>query len=165
MKKVFFDSSAYTKNFTDEEGSNKAKEIIRLAENTYKIKIFLSSWVINESIAAVDQKCYQRREIDSSECETTIATILKHVMKCTSGKSNIAIIMIDSYIVDESIDLIRSLHISADDSLQVQAAYNQKCDYFICQDNGLKLKVDNKNNLRVLDIANETEMNNFLRQF
>jgi predicted nucleic acid-binding protein len=85
-------------------------------------------------------------------------------MKCTSGKSNISIIIIDSYIVDESIDLIKSLHISANDSLQVQSAYNQKCDYFICQDNGLKLKVDNKNGMRLLDIVNEIEMNNFLSQ-
>src|ERR687887_481674 len=112
MKRVFFDSSAYTKNFTNEEGSSKAKEIISLAETTDKIKLFISSWVINETIAAIDQKCYQRSEITESECYTTIATILKHVMECTSGKSNISIIIIDSYIVDESVDLIRSLHIS-----------------------------------------------------
>jgi predicted nucleic acid-binding protein len=67
MKKIYFDSSAYTKAFANEEGSSTAKEIIKLAETTNDIQVIMSVWTINEVISAIDQKAYQTGEITKNQ--------------------------------------------------------------------------------------------------
>lgn len=63
MIRIYLDSSAYTKVFVDEVGSQSATDIIKLAESTDSIQIITSAWTINETISAVDKKAYQKNEL------------------------------------------------------------------------------------------------------
>ncbi len=84
MMKIYVDSSAYVKFFKSEVGSSVVKKIIDLAEKD-KITICISMWTINESIAAIDKKHYQKHLIKEKTKNKIIATILQETLKF--GKS------------------------------------------------------------------------------
>jgi predicted nucleic acid-binding protein len=142
MKKIYFDSSAYTKAFANEEGSDIAKRIIKLAETTNDIQIIMSVWTINEALSAIDQKAYQTREITEKQSKQAIATVLQRSIEYPrTGKSNIYFAPVEHEIIKGSTVLIHSLHISADDALHVFTAFYHNCEYSICRDKDLKRKI------------------------
>jgi predicted nucleic acid-binding protein len=174
MKKIYFDSSVYTKVFAKEEGSDTAKRIIKLAETTNDIQIIMSVWTINEVISAIDKKAYQTHEINEKESKQAIATVLQRSIEYPrTGKSNIYFARVEHDIIKESTVLIHSLHISADDALHVFTAFYHNCEYFICRDKELKRKIHkqisvtqhNAHNPKmvVLDITNEEDMKLLLK--
>ena len=54
MKKIYLDTSAFFKIFVEEQASEIVERLIGLARDK-KISIVLSDWVINESLALVDE--------------------------------------------------------------------------------------------------------------
>jgi predicted nucleic acid-binding protein len=170
MIKVYFDSSAYTKVFANEDGSDTAREIIQKAETTKDIQIVMSVWTINETISAIDRKAHQYHEITPKQANQTIATILQRSKELAKkSQSRIVFVPVDYDVIKESTVLIYSRHISADDALHVFTAFYHNCQYFICKDKAIRTKVDkqlsvmqvnnqNHKNMIVLDITNRKEV-------
>lgn len=166
MIRIYFDTSAYVKVFHKEKGSTEAKKIIGYAEKHNNIQIKMSVWTINETIAAIDQKAYQRTEISKKEAGISIGRIIRKTKEYSKENSMISFIPLDNTIVRESIAFIYDSHISADDALHIFTAYLHDCEYFICQDNGIKQKMKNKLAIRpekikmqILDITKEDDIN------
>jgi predicted nucleic acid-binding protein len=163
MHRIYLDSSAYVKIFKREMGSKLAKQLVSLAENN-RIRIFLSYWVINETIAAIDKTHIQRGEIKNTRKEIIIATILKKLIDYS--ESNIVVIPLNHRFARDSVSYIYKFNISADDALHVFVAVKNNCEYFICKDNRLKQNIDNKiGKLHVVDITSKKEMDRLFKQF
>jgi predicted nucleic acid-binding protein len=163
VKKIFFDTSAYVKIFSQEPGTQEAKQLMDLAHEG-RIQILLSVWAINEAIAAIDKKCFQRKEISANERDIIIATILKQSIEWTDPSYNVHFVPLDAAIVSGSVELIYKLHISANDALHLYTAFAMECEALICKDDPLKKNADYKlENLRILDITTHAEMNPLFR--
>lgn len=163
MKLIYFDTSVYVKVFKREKGTKFARQLISLAENTNQVKIFLSYWVINQSIGIIDRTQNQRHKMSKERKDTIIATILKKIIDYS--ESNIVVVPLNHKFVRDSVNYIYKYKISADDALYVCVAHKHNCKYFICKDDYLKKQIDNKiNGLRVLDITNKMEMTWLLNQ-
>jgi predicted nucleic acid-binding protein len=158
---VYLDSSAYVKAFKREKGSSLVKRLFETAEKTNSIKIFLSYWVINESISVIDKTQHQRKKITNERKEIIIATILKKIIDYS--QSNIVVVPLNHKLVRDSVKYIYEYNISADDALHIYIAYKNRCKYFVCKDDYLKQQTDNKiDNLRILDITNRKEIGHLL---
>jgi predicted nucleic acid-binding protein len=166
MIRVYLDSSAYVKAFQREKGSSLVKRLFETAEKTNSVKIFLSYWVINESVSVIDRTQRQRtrpqrKRMTNKRKETIIATILKKIIDYS--ESNIAVVPLNHKFVRDSVNYIHKYNISADDALHIYVAYRSRCKYFVCKDDYLKQQTDNKiDNLRVLDITNKKEIDHLL---
>jgi predicted nucleic acid-binding protein len=157
--RIYFDTSVYIKHFKDEEGSDAVNRIIQIAEKNKLLKIFMSFWTINESVTAIDKNFYQKKLVSSEERDKIIATILNSSIKYLQTYPNIVFVPITSNIVRDSISLIRSLHISADDALHIYTAMKRRCKYFIFQDRLLKFRVtDNIQGMTMIDITNSNSL-------
>jgi predicted nucleic acid-binding protein len=165
LKRIYFDASAYTKVFTEETGSDNAKRLFELAYKN-RVKIVLSVWTINESIAAIDKKCHQKKMMSQEICSKIIAATFRQIKEFSERTSrNIVFAQLEKDIINDSNVLIAILHISADDAVHVTTACYYSCDYFTCKDSSLKEKVDNKvNNLRILDITNKQEIDGLIHR-
>jgi predicted nucleic acid-binding protein len=118
VKKIFLDTSAYVKVFTQESGTQEVDQLMDLAHES-RIQILLSVWAMNEAIAAVDRKCFQRRGITPDERDIILATILKQGIDWADPNRNVYFVPLDPATVNGSVELIYKLHISADDALQL----------------------------------------------
>lgn len=56
MKRVYLDTSAYLKEFSQEAGSETISRIFTACERGETVLV-TSQWTLSESIAAVDRKC------------------------------------------------------------------------------------------------------------
>lgn len=158
--RIYFDTSVYVKSFKDEDGSNSVNRIIQIAKKNKQLKILMSWWTLNESITAIDSNYKQRKLLSSEERNKIIATILYSSIKYLQNYQNILFVPITSNIVRNSISLIHSLHISADDALHVYTAKKHRCKYFIFQDAHLKRQVTNKmDGMTMVDITDLRSVN------
>lgn len=158
--RIYFDTSVYVKHFKEEDGSENVNRIIRIAEKNTQLKIFMSFWTINESITAIDKDYYKKKWISSVERDKIIATILDSSAKYVQNYTNFVFVRLTSSIVGDSISLIHSLHISADDALHVHTAKKHNCKYFILWDKHLKEQLANKGiqGMTMLVITNSSDM-------
>jgi predicted nucleic acid-binding protein len=103
----------------------------------------MSFWTINESIAPIDQKAHQHREITYKQANQTIATVLQRSKEYPrKSQSRIPLVPVDSDIIKGSTVLIHSNHISADDALHIFTAFYHNCKYFICKDKAIHSKAN-----------------------
>ena len=94
-------SSAYIKAFKREKGSSLVKSLLEIAERTNDIKLFLSYWVINESISVIDKTQRQRKIITKERKQIIIATILKKIIDYS--ESNIIVVPLNHKFVRDSV--------------------------------------------------------------
>jgi predicted nucleic acid-binding protein len=171
MKKIYFDSSAFAKVFTNEDGSDLAKDIIKVVERGHhNIELIMSIWTINETIAAIDKKAHKIHELSPTESNQIIAAILLRTKQYSKANSGIIFVPLEDEIIKASTVLIHSLHVSADDALHIFTAFAHSCQYFICHDKHM-LKADGQIplahhespilNMRIIDI---TERENIKRE-
>jgi predicted nucleic acid-binding protein len=161
MNRIYLDTSAYVKVYKRERGSRHAKEIIDLAKQDKKIRIYMSFWVINESISVVDQAYKKKHQISEKQYETLKATILARIIEYSG--SNIIFVPLRHKDVEDSIKYIYDYAISADDALHVHVAHKFRCNYLLTNDGHLRQQTDRKiNNLRVLNITNNREMDQLI---
>ena len=131
MKTVYIDTSAFFKVFVEEEASEVTERIVTLAKEE-KINIVLSNWVINESIALVDENRRKGR-IDKIKTQE----ILSEIVDMIEGQiqySHFTFFAVNEEIVDYSRMTIMDFHIPASDALHVYIALKTKCDYIISAD-------------------------------
>lgn len=158
MKTVYFDTSALFKIFVEEEASGVAETIVGLAKDQ-KIKIVLSDWVINESIALVDK--YRRKgKLDKIK----IQQILSEIVDMLEGKiqySHFTFYAVSEQIVIDSREIITDFHLSASDAIHVYIAQRVNCDCIVSADKDLISQVrnhTNANSLKGFNIRIENEV-------
>ena len=165
-KRIYFDASAYVKAFTNEDGSDHAKQILDLAQDpaNESFQILLSVWTINETIAAIDQKVNRLREITQEQGTNIIATIFEKTKTYYERTSNIGFVLLTLDSIRDSSVFIYTLHVSSDDALHLYQAWSNDCEYFVCKDKELKRKVGNNiPDLKIVDITNRREIDDLLQ--
>jgi predicted nucleic acid-binding protein len=176
LKRIFLDSSAYIKAFVDEDGTRSIKALLALADEK-KVEIFLSQWAINESINAIDIRCYKKKMMTEEKRDEAIGRVLRKSLEYSKKPSSkITIVPVDRELVKFSTVFIYSdFHLSADDALHFSTAFYYDCEYLITGDSRLKRQAHNQVEIskgterskviriKVLDAANAKEMGELLR--
>ncbi|WP_456330294.1 type II toxin-antitoxin system VapC family toxin [Archaeoglobus sp.] len=134
MKRVYLDTSAYLKEFSQEKGSKTISRIFSACERG-EVVIVTSQWTLSESIAAVDRKC-RRGEINPDERDTVIATILNKTMELVRN-DNLVLVPVTSQLVQASWRVILERHVSADDSIHLVSALVTLSEIFVAADDYL----------------------------
>lgn len=123
----------------------------------------MSTWTINETIAAIDRK-HRRKEISDHERTKILATIIRHAIEYSEASTAISFIPIDREIVDKSRDLVIAKHLSADDALHLYTAFAKDCQYFIHHDDKLKKYAGSKvDDLLLVDITEHKEIHPLIK--
>ena len=134
MKKVYIDTSAFFKTFVEEELSDVVEPLILLAREK-KIEIIVSDWLINETIALVDEK---RRKGKITEAQ--VQGILSEIISMMGNEvqyENFILYPITNKILIASRLAIQEYRINASDAIHVFISAAAGCDYFISADKKL----------------------------
>jgi predicted nucleic acid-binding protein len=134
VKKIYLDTSAFFKIFVEEQASEIVERLIGLARDK-KISIVLSDWVINESLALVDENLRKNR-ISPTEAQC----ILSELIDMIEGRiqyENFTVYPITDKAVIGSRFVIQDYHIPASDALHVFIAGAAECDCLVSADGGL----------------------------
>lgn len=166
---LYFDSSAYTKIFKIEDGSGPTQDVIALSK-TGDFHIFMSTWVINETISAIDS-AIKKGHLTPQKSQTSIGLVIRRTIEYSKKPYNIDFVPVDDDLINASRALIYHYHLSADDALHVYTAYLKDCEYFVTDDEHIKTKVHRKITLatinkrgaeiRVIDITNGIDVDSF----
>jgi predicted nucleic acid-binding protein len=136
MRRIYLDVKVYK----TEPGPDYARALANLAEKNI-IAIYMSYWVINESLEALD-RAYNNKHLSEKQWQIALSTLLNRI-RLYSG-SNIHIFEIAQFAVEQSINYIRKYKISADDALHVCTACIFKCDFFVAADKKMIRKIKNQ---------------------
>ncbi|RLI78906.1 hypothetical protein DRP07_10620 [Archaeoglobales archaeon] len=134
MRRVYLDTSAYLKEFSQETGSETIFKIFSACEKG-EIVIVTSQWTLSESIAAVDRK-QRRGEISLDERDAVVATVLDKTMKLVR-KDSLVLVPVTSQLVKTSWRIILERHVSADDSIHLLSALVTLSEIFVAADDYL----------------------------
>ncbi len=116
MNKAYIDTSAFFKTFVEEEESDIVEHLIILAKEK-KAEIILSDWLINESIALVDEN--RRKERISQVQSQNILSEIVSMMSKEVQYENFILYPITDKILIASRFAIQQYHINASDALHV----------------------------------------------
>lgn len=165
MRKIYFDTSAYVKIYTQEAGTDLAESLFTLAEEG-RVKIVMSIWAVNETIAAID-RTRRRGIITDHQRDRIFATILKRTIDyAEKPDAPVDFIPIDKRLLALSKDVIIGYHVSADDALHLSAAYATDCECFVYKDDKLRSTTEgNVSGMRLLDITSHVDMNPLMKSF
>jgi predicted nucleic acid-binding protein len=89
MERIYLDSSVYVKLFKEENGSATANQVVSYVEINRRFRICLSYWVVNETIAAIDQACNRRHEITRKQRDIIIPTIFRRLLEYSKSHVNV----------------------------------------------------------------------------
>jgi predicted nucleic acid-binding protein len=159
VKSIYLDTSAFVKRFSRERGSEVADTLFALC-NAGEVKIVISSWVINESIAAIDRK-FRRREISIAERDKCISTLIEQA-DLLAKDGSLAIIPVEQANVNGSLEFVINGHLSADDALHLFSAVISSCKMFVAADK-LLVKAATGSNLQGFNIEKNSEQQSLLR--
>jgi predicted nucleic acid-binding protein len=133
VKKVYIDTSAFFKTF-EEEPSDVVEPLILLAREK-KIEIIISDWLINETIALVDEN---KRKGNISEAQ--VQGILSEIVSMMGNEiqyENFILYPITNKIIIASRLAIQEYRINAADALHVFISAAVGCDCFVSADEKL----------------------------
>ena len=153
MESVYLDTSAFVKRFSKERASDVA-DMLFAASNAGKFKIFISTWVVNESIAAIDRK-FRRRETSLEDRNNSIATLIDET-DLLAKNGSLEIIPIKQDIVDGSLEFVINHHLFADDALHIVSAITNSCKIFVTADR-LLVEVIKETDLQGFNIEKSSE--------
>ena len=131
MESIYLDTSAFVKRFSRERASDIV-DMLFTACQVGKVKIIISSWVINKGIAVIDRK-FRRREISLEERNMGISTLLEQTDSLATTGS-LAIIPVTQDNVDGSLEFVMKHHLSAEDALHLFSAVISSCKIFVAAD-------------------------------
>ena len=134
MKKIYVDTSAFFKVFVEEEGSKVVERLIRLAREKL-IQIVLSDWVINESIALINEN-NRKGKINSTETKHILSELI-NMIRIEIQHENFTFYSTNEMIVIGSRFDIQDYNISASNALHVFIASASDCNYFLSADKQL----------------------------
>jgi uncharacterized protein len=128
LKSVYIETSALIKIFVEDSSSQHSERLILLAKEG-SVRLILSDWVINETIALIENNI-KKKVIKPREAHQ----ILSEIMSMIEGKVqylHFTFFGINESVVVESRITIQDLGISASDALHVYIAKNVGCHAFI----------------------------------
>lgn len=165
MRKIYFDTSAYVKIYTQEAGTDLAESLFALAEER-RVKLVMSYWAVNETIAVID-RTHRRRMIRDDQRDRIFATILKRTIDyAENSDAPIDFIPVDNRLLSLARDVIRGYHVSADDALHLSTAYATDCEAFIFKDDKLRNTTGGDvSGMQLLDITSNADMNPLMKSF
>ncbi|MHA1267607.1 MAG: type II toxin-antitoxin system VapC family toxin [Candidatus Helarchaeota archaeon] len=145
---IYLDSSAITKRYINEKGTETI-DVIFDASEVEKIKISFSIWNIGETIGVFDQY-HQRNWINKEEFRTAIRKFLIEVQKLYKFKT-LKLISIDYTMLIQALPLIVKYHIYLADVLQIVTFKAAQADIFISADKKLVkiMKTIEKNSFNI----------------
>ena len=130
-KRLYLDTSAFFKEYHDEEGSDHLHGIFKQAKNGGVI-LCISIITISEVLNALD-KIRKRQIISESECLIIADVILSDIVELTE-QGRMEIHEVKTSIIRASWDLILTNHLSAIDAIQVITAQESGADIFLAAD-------------------------------
>jgi len=128
------DSSAITKRYIKEEGTETAQEIYSMAENG-SLMLIHSIWNIGEVLGVLDQ--YRRRGLITSEQYNHAVTNFTSEIIKLMRLSSLTVMPIASKMVVESWPLIHKYHIYEADALQIITSKYSESEVIITADESL----------------------------
>jgi len=131
--RIHLDTSAYVKGFNEEARSDVIEDIFDKCEQK-RLEIVTSWWTISESIAALDQAFRKKGIILKPQRNAAISSLLGKTSDLSKQESLILVEMNEKIIV-ASWEIIRRMHLSADDALHLFTAKVGKCDLMVVADN------------------------------
>ncbi len=130
-KRFFLDTSAFFKEYHDEEGSDHLHSNFKQAKNG-DVTLCITIITISEVLNALD-KIRKRRIISASECQIIADAILSDIVELTE-RGRLEIHEVKTSIIRASWDLILTNHLSAIDAIQVITAHESGADIFLAAD-------------------------------
>ena len=128
MKKLYLDTTAFFTIFEEQIG--EAVERIFSISRDGKVQIIISDWVINESIAKLDEN-----KKNGIITQAEVQQILSELLDMMEGKSqkyqNIIIYPITNRVIVDSKLVIQDYHINASQALHVYISAAAQCDFFV----------------------------------
>lgn len=166
MKSVYLETTAFFKVFVEDTGNQYAERLILLAKEG-KVRLVLSDWVINETIAKIEENL-RSRTITIQETQA----ILSEITEMIRGRvqySHFTFYAIDERVIIESRVTIQDLDLNAAEALHVYVAHQSGCDAFISArpdlvDRLFDAKIRGEGNL-VLDAFNVEDKKDMERFF
>lgn len=134
MNKLYIDTSAFFKTFVEEEASDVVEPLILLAKEK-KIEITLSDWLVNESVALIDEN-RRKEKITDIEVQNILSELVS-MMGNEVEYENFTVYPITDKILIASRFAIEEYHINASDALHVFISAVAECDCFISADEKL----------------------------
>jgi len=139
-KRLFLDTSAFFKEYHDEEGSDHLHDIFEQAKNGWVI-LCISILTISEVLNGLD-KIRKRRVISDSECQIIADVILSDIVELAE-QGNMEVYEVKNSTIRASWDLILKNHLSAIDAIQVITAHESGADIFLAADRYLLSQMQN----------------------
>ncbi len=158
---LYFDTSAFLKEFVDEVGSDLVSKITS-STNRNDIQIISSVWVINEAISVIDRLTRRNMDkkpkdiiLDIPSIQLIISTVVERIKK-TSENSFFRFVYLEHPIITDSRILIKDFHLSPNDAVHVFTGYVYDCNYFLVQDKNLIKEFPEKRyyKMKLIDLAN-----------
>jgi predicted nucleic acid-binding protein len=134
VKKIYLDTSAFFKIFVEEQASETVERLVGLARDK-KISIVLSDWVINESLALVDENLRKNR-ISPIEAQSILSELIDMIQGRIQYENFIVYPITDKAIIGSRF-VIQDYRIPASDALHVFIAGAAECDCLVSADGGL----------------------------
>ncbi len=150
--KIYLDTSAFLKEFSEEPKSEIIHRIFELCSEG-RIIIVTSRWTINESIAALDKK-HTKGEMTDSERDQVIFALLRRVEELID-KGQIFAISLTNDVARFSTAIITDKHLSADDALHLYSAIVGKCDALVLADNRFAKLAKDGGDFEIFNISDE----------
>jgi len=144
---IYIDTSAFVKRYHIEAGSEKVNDIFKSGMNG-EITIYISYWVISETINALD-KHMRRGEFTDVDMKKILGALFYDVYKGIK-EGYLMVSEITPEILRASWDYIINEHISAGDALHIVTALYHGCTDFMAADKKL-LKVASKMGLKTIN--------------
>ena len=152
--RIYLDTSAFLKEFSEEIGSEIIHKIFKKCQNG-QVTIITSRWTRNESAAALDRK-HIRSDITNSERDRIIFIILKRIEELGQ---RIVEIRLTNEVLGGSSGIITDKHLSADDALHLFSVNVGKCDAFVLADNRFADRAKNGGDFEIFNLLNEDDCN------
>lgn len=130
--KIYLDTSAYVKGFNEEYRSDVIEEIVDKCGQG-KLEIITSWWTISESVAALDQAFKKKGLIAKPQRNAIISSLLGKTADL-SKQGLLTLVETNEKIIVASWEIIRRMHLSADDSLHLFTAKVGQCDLMVVAD-------------------------------
>jgi predicted nucleic acid-binding protein len=145
---IYLDTSAFVKEYHDEEGSEYVHEIFRKAKEG-EVILFISLWTISETINALDRH-KRRKEIKDDEFGIVIGAIFSDILDLKEH-GTLEVIEMDAGLVKMSWGMIIKEHLSAADALHLVTALKKNATVFLAADKKL-VAVAEKKGLQAINV-------------
>jgi predicted nucleic acid-binding protein len=160
LKEVYIDTNVILRLYENKSGKEDAEKIVLLARQG-KIRLAISEWVINECVAAVQNK--RNKNIISKEEAAEHLAGIADLIEGKIEEVNLSLYPVTEDVVRNSLITIQDVRChSAGDAIHVYTADKSHCDYFVTAEEDLSNKIKVSNLGHRLSAVNIGDLNDLL---